>query len=300
MFYLFVLQNKQMTDKLYKFIHDEAQLRAFHKQHIAPLAKYNMFSFILIPLARKKYWNGLSRSQMNLNTRIISSKISEEDFIVEIRRYEIREGLYRDRSTPIPSEAMAIYMTVNPMNEIKSFFKFNGVVSTRLSGIFFQDTNDLNEYEGDPNRPGKKVGQSMQTVDELELRDLDADDNSNGKLMSHYKSCLHKSQERHFCKLDVDTKDPEKIAILTRFFAENRIVPHLVVESRGGYHVLLSVEALGSEGQKRLHFFLKSIKELKKEDQWVSYENNPLVVLPGTNQGGYQTEMCDPVTFIKV
>lgn len=313
-----------MTDipTYHSFIADESQVREFFRQHIAPYHDESYLNFIIIPIARRKYWPSLSKSQMNLSTKVFSaSDTSEDRFVNELRRYEVKCGLYKDTFTPkkmkddqlvkdqdIPSEAIAFYLTANPMNDLKAFFLMQREVSEKLESIVFA-----------------KNGTGRNTADK-----------QIGQISSIYKSCLHKSDQKIFLKLDVDTKELIKIESLRKFMREHSIKPHLVVESRGGYHVLLKRSTIGKNHEKLYRFIQSTLKGIPKippnnishstlnsnigiedlpdiesvesgesvesvenvenvenvevvrdDEKWITIEKNALVIIPGTWQGGF-------------
>lgn len=250
------------------FIGDESQVRLFHKLHIMPFVLEPYLDFIIIPIARRKYWQELSKSQMNLNTKIFASDDDEDRFVNELRRYEVRCDLYKDVDKDIPSSAVAIYLTANPMNELKAFFAMQREVSEKLETIVLGRLRASSTTEGN----GKGISNRI------------------GQMTSIFKSCLHKSDQNVFLKLDVDTKEEQKIMTLKTFFKERQILPHLIVESRGGYHVLLKRSLLG-KNHEHLHKFVEGATfhdpETKEEKSWVTVEKNALVIIPGTYQGGF-------------
>ena len=112
------------------------------------------------------------------------------------------------------------------------------------------------------------------------------DNQPNFKMMSVYKSCLHKSPVDKFLKLDVDTKEEEKIVSLRGFLKESFIPIHMVIESRGGYHVVIRKSVIGVK-HKNLYDFCTFNKS------WISIEKSPLVVIPGTYQGGFLAKFAE-------
>lgn len=267
-----------MTELYHSFIADEAQVREFFRQYILPYRDEDYLNFIIIPIARRKYWAPLSKSQMNMSTKVFSVQDNEDRFVNELRRYEVKIGLYKDtlpvgqdpelpepnkanklrvdKEQDIPNEAFAFYLTANPMNDLKAFFLMQNEVSNKLQLLLNTKT---------PNK--QKIG----------------------KISSIYKSCLHKSEHKVLLKLDVDTKDPDKIESLKNFLREHGIKPQLVIETRGGYHVLLNRSSLGKNHEKLYRFIQSSLDE-----KWISIEGgNALVVIPGTWQGGFVTRIVN-------
>jgi hypothetical protein len=243
-------------DNYHSFIGDESQIREFYRQHIGKYQNQNYYSFIIVPIARRKYWSLLSTSQENMGTKIFSSQKDEDRFVNELQLYEVKCGLYKDKKDQIiPTEALAFYITANPMNEMKAFFAMQREVSEKLEIML---TFDKGQNKKEPN------------------------------MISLYKKCLHKSDENFFNKLDVDTKDPEKIETLKIFLRDAMIRPELVIETRGGYHILLNKSSIkGVKNEKLYRFIEKANNNLGIEDKWIAIEKNPLLIIPGTYQGGF-------------
>ena len=253
-----------MSSSYYTFIHDIEQIREFYNQIIAPHVGKTSRSFLLLPIARNKYWSGLSNSQQTVSARTINTEnLTFKHFLNLLRRYEVAEGLYTDRSgAAIPSEAFAFYITCDPMDEVKAMFSL---------------VNDWNS----------QVFSHLQACEKHECQSLDSENpNSDTSLrlryngISKYKSIFHKNPIKSFVKLDVDTKNPEHIQMLEEFLEEHEIPVPLRVESHNGYHYLLYKE----DQCQALHKFSKA-------EDWFSIENNALVVIPGTYQGGYPTSI---------
>lgn len=244
------------------FIGDEAQIREFYRLHILPYKEIPYTNFIIIPIARRKYWTPLATSQENMSTKIFSPSDGEDRFVNELKRYEVRCGLYVDsKGQMIPSEAMAFYLTVNTMNELKAYFLMQQEVSKKLEILLLSkgDRGEKNEDKG----------------------------NKLGHISSIFKSCLHKSDNKEFLKLDVDTKDADKIESLKTFLKEHSIEPHLVVETRGGYHVLLKKSMIGKHHEKLFRY----VNETSEKGSWITIEKNALVAIPGTFQGGFLVKL---------
>lgn len=248
-----------MTDRLYQFVSDEGQMRLFYQKHIMPFHEQNDLSYIILPTARRKYHPELGKSQMVTNTTTFSSLKTEDQFVERMRRYEIRDGTYKDQRTneSLPASAFAMYITVDPMNELRAFFKLQAEIGTRL---------------------------------EVRLRNQETN-SSPLKIESVYKSELHKCSENIFKKLDVDTKDPEKIEELRKILEENKIRMHLVIETKNGFHVLINTKNgdIDTEGNKALYQFV-SQAEVKS---WITVEKNAMVVIPGTFQAGFPVRIVN-------
>ncbi len=270
---------------MYQFIGNEEDVRKFYQLHISQFNTHDFNAFIIIPIARRKYCPSLSCSQFTISTRIFSTKDNVDKFVQELKKYEIADGLYKDGDNSIPSSAMAIYMTVNPMNEMNAFFKFQEEMMKRVQEMLNGNTVPSFSESVIPRNEEVKSAclQALVPVRSTitDHQPVRAKARTDFKMTSLYKSCLHKSSENLFVKLDVDTKEEEKITVLREFLTpENYMTPYMVIESRGGYHVLLYKNA----NNRALYEFLQG-------KDWVTQEKNALVIIPGTYQGGFLTKI---------
>lgn len=238
-----------MTEiKNYSFVHDSEQIRLFYEKIIAPHVEHPSRSFILIPIARRKYWDQLSCSQMTMSTRVIyTHKLTFTKFLNTLLRYQVAEGLYTDQDRPIPAKAFGFYLTCDPMNERSAMFGLINRFNKRIDEYLKSDQDS--SFDFNPNR--------------------------------EYKSILHKNPIKSLVKLDIDTKDSKLIAELDYFLKDQMIPIHFKVESHNGYHYLIRKE----DQNQQLYLFAMENKE------WISVENNALIIIPGTYQGGFPTRI---------
>lgn len=253
----------------YNFIYDENEVNNFFDKHLKPFMTSSYLSFLIIPTARRKYFPELSTSQTVLRSCDFpcNMKNDKERFMLILRRLQIQKGSYTDKKTgkELPSEAFAIYLTVDPLNELKAYNKLQKQMADKFEKLI---SNALHKNQD-------------QNTDE-------GTESTNLGIESVYKSCLHSSPEKGFKKLDVDSKDETHINKLKDLFKENDIVPHLVVETRGGFHVILNAHNLSNDAQKNLYQFSTQNKN------WMSIEKTGcLVAIPGTLQGGFKVKMVD-------
>lgn len=256
----------------YCFVYDENEVKRFFQKHIKPYEKSQFLSFMIIPTARRKYFKELSCSQTTMRTSIFpcNTKNNEEMLLSALTKLEVKSGCYKDQKTGqgLPSEAFAIYMTVDPLNEVRAYNNLQKQISDRITDMLLKSAsigNDTNENNTN-------------------------DDNLNHNLNIEkvYKSCLHSCPEKAFKKLDVDSKEENNIDKLKTLFKDNNIVPHLVVETKGGYHVVLNVKNLTKDSQRNLYNFSQ------ENNTWMSIEKpGCLIAIPGTLQAGFKVRMVD-------
>ena len=180
-------------------------------------------------------------------------------FLTTILKYQVQKGLYLDQDKPIPTEAIALYITSNPMNELKTMFQMMAEFNTELSKKILSETVPP-PTESSPESSG-----------------LEWDG------MNRYKSILHQNSVSTVVKIDVDTKDPLLIDQLDNLLKEEGIVPKLKVETRGGYHYLIG----RYDQTEALWKFTKA----KENSKWLTIEKNGLIAIPGTIQGGFQVKI---------
>lgn len=246
-----------MTDSA-SFIGNEDDVRRFHAVHIAPYAiDKKQLAFTLLPLARRKYCADLATSNVPLSSKIFHSATTEDQFVRLIRRYEVKPGVFVDKNDKsIPQSAVAMYMTVNVQNEVEGYMKLQSVLNQRLYDM------------------SRNVSIPAFNV------------------TKEYKSALHKSALSHFVKYDVDTKEARHITALRSVLRENDIKLHLVVETHGGYHMVID-NRTGYPNDKNSPIARAALKEfVGRNKEWIAQENNQAqIVIPGTYQGGFLTSI---------
>jgi len=237
----------------YQFIHDESQIQVFYDQMIKPYVGLDNHAFIVIPIVRRKYWSQLSTSCITINSRVISTKkLNFAKFLAYLKRYQIEKDLYHDSNhQPIPQHAFGLYITLNPMDEVKASFLTINDFNKQLKDNYDKKTQEFRFNH-----------------------------------IKVYKSNLHTCPIKKYVKLDVDTKNPTLIQKLNNFLTKHQISVVLKIETKNGYHYVLPKE----DQCKELHTYLKQEKKNSTtEDCWVTIEQNANIIIPGTYQGGFPT-----------
>lgn len=241
---------------------NEEDVRRFHRLHIAPYANCDRknLAFLLTPVARKKYHDELARCNHHLSSEIFHPGTTDDAFVRLLRRYEVPSGVFVDsKGVAIPPSAIAMYMTVNALDEVKAYVEMQHVLNLRLY-----------DMSRNVSTPAFKVSKA-------------------------YKSALHKSALSHFVKYDVDSKESKHIDALRHLLAEYDITIHLVVETRGGYHLIIDNRTGYATSNKNANVARIALKNFVDENKdWISQENSQsLIAIPGTYQGGFLTRIAD-------
>lgn len=161
-----------------------------------------------------------------------------EKFLDLIKRYEIPVGCYKEDDKVLPNDCMVIYCTTNARNPKTAVRK---LMNECLTAAF-----DGDEYVF--THMNQKINSAIMASKEKTL----------------------------LTTIDIDSKDeyPE----VKEFLEENKIVPAAVVETRGGYHVLLHTNS--------------SLELVYKKFAKKHTMGDTFCPIPGTLQGGF------PVRFV--
>lgn len=217
----------------YKIIHDEVALKAF----IDWLPVCNeQEQYYLSLLARTKYLedgHGFKSDKQQLK-RFTSTK---EGMLEKIRQLECAVGAYTQRGIPIPQEALALYISVNPRDLWKATF---------ASLVTFAQNIQANASAKNPHQ---EVMSAIQ------------------------QSCSNK----YYIDIDVDAKDPSVLEKIKEFVNPSCLT---IMETRGGYHVLVELAALDPALRKTWY---PNIMNLPNVDQ----SGDNIIPVPGCTQGGF-------------
>jgi len=216
---------------------------------------------------RRKYWPSLSRATTIINRSAVSGNT---DFIKRfhqsILKLETPMETYTDEELIVPTEAMAIYVIINPCNTIKALSK----TLTRCMDAIMEG-EDISGY----------------SIYREELP------NAGGSCKERYR------------QIDLDTKEIEKVQIVDELLTEIGITIVVCIETRGGFHIIVNAGEDRSV-YKRLYEF-KATTSFKKPnvngsvvmDHWFSITNQPVVILPGTYQGGFPSRIITLSDWLK-
>ena len=180
-------------------------------------------------------------------THIKSDKAQLKRFVTDksrmfmkIKQLEVPLGCYMQREFPVPEEALALYMTPNPRNMMKA------TVNTMV-----------------------KLAQS--------IRDQNIDMNCHQEALSE----IQKAKSRTcYVDFDIDQKESGTLDTIKRLIDPLLDTPAKILETRGGYHVLIDPETVRVSEKNKWY---NTIKIGLSAD--VTGDN--MIPVPGCTQGGF-------------
>lgn len=209
----------------YKIIEDEEKLRNFIKwlPELKSTEKYYMCLF-----ARSKYTKG--ENGVNGIAHIKSDKAQLKRFVSDkermfdkIKQLEVEVGAYKQKDIPIPQQALALYITVNP----RDMWKATANSLVKLAQCM-RDQNIL-------------VNPHQEVLSEIQRT----------KGTTHYVDF----------DLDLQTSDPSMDPKIIEALIETKVNYDAVdlLRTRGGYHILVNVKKVSSEFKNSFYQGLASI-----------------------------------------
>lgn len=252
-------------------VHDSTQARKFFTEYLNRIAsssddekspserKQGEERVLLLQLcARRKYAPTLSKSEKIYDRSLVTLEHGADAFVRSLHKLECANEAYQESRTGllIPSQAWAVYMTINVSSSIDAFEVLQQQMTERLIAA--------------------SRGHPMGVASPMQM----------------FLSAVHTTGGGRFEKLDVDSKEADLCGSLRALFAEHAIKPAFVVESKNGYHVVLdNKQSYGAKtGRQALLAFLET------NAAWVHLEDkktHPSVIVPGTLQGGFPTRLVD-------
>ncbi len=240
---------------MYELIKDNNQYEKFIE--IMPELKDDEVYFISLS-ARNKYltaeereFYALGRTEMFGRT-VVKRK---EDFYFAMNKLEaMLTYKHTKNGKSIPKKALVVYVNVNPSSMIKAYEMYVNEMNREL----FQVTQALRHdkvvnYEGFINMERKMM------------------------------NCIQKCRERrYFIDIDIDTKNE---TILNRISFRLKSVDYKIIETQGGWHILIKKDSLTKE--VKLHEVVKEMNDaVKDEGGEVMFNKNQMIPVPGTLQAG--------------
>jgi hypothetical protein len=305
----------------YQLVYDEDQVRQFAKLFVEPAfparcdgkggaEQQDDRVMLLILLAREKYLpNKLKQSNGNIHlNRSLVKRGDAQEFVRLIKRYETPIGTYVDfgdsgqmddgklntigdsktSSTKtcqsIPNDALAFYFDLH----VKSPYKALHKLMTQVHG-----------------EEAARVFNPQATIPTIV------------NLPSKFTSCIHSTNATFpdvpkYLDIDLDTKDPSIARpFMEQMYPQIEVAVYAIVETRNGYHIILSVKDCFGKVLSELFKFLKDRKITSFQETtvdrkgnlcqktWISHNNEPMVPIPGTLSGGFPVRLVDNSEFVR-
>lgn len=202
-------------------------------------------------IARKKYdTNKVIKTNQTCIKRFISSK---DHLFQSIRSLEVKYGTYKVNDKLLDESILSLYILPNPRSFRKASIQMAyNVLNTLSTNEEFKNPKSIimSELSKHPNR---KI-----------FLDVDID--------------LYPDQTLHIEELYI---------LLNDIINEESIVN--IVQTRGGYHLLIKPDLISHEFQKTYYKSISNIKDERIKD--VSIKGDRFLPIPGTIQGGFVPKM---------
>lgn len=228
----------------YEIIKDEKLLKEFIEW--LPDTKPNECLYVCL-FARSKYAKGVTH--ISSDKQQLKRFTSTKEFLFEkIKQLECEVGSYKQKHNPIPQEALALYISVNPRDyELagkKSLIKFANLVTVDYSGW----------------NPHQEVLSEIQTSCSRKIYfDLDIDNVDSFDLSVEMKTAEQLIEE-------IDTKINSDC--------------YKVLQTRGGVHILVELSKIEKQYEKTWYKNLTSI-------HGADMKGDNLIPVPGCTQGNF-------------
>ena len=212
--------------------------------------------FCLIFTARTKYLKDKSKYNLKSNEQFYKSIIRSKDkFLKKLNERNLDTVFDRD-GNKLPKECFAAYVTLNPRDPRKALFRLQKYLI------------DIAERE------------DIETAKRLDIL----------AFKSYHTSPL--KVDRAVIDFDVNDKNDETIDTMLKSLEPIKDTIHAIIETHGGFHAYINLNKTTKEERKYLFQDLKRNfnSSLFKE---VIVNTDPMVVIPGTLQGGFEVKFRD-------
>jgi hypothetical protein len=219
--------------------------------------------------ARKKYLTDEQKEKYNLNraemfARSIIRQNDFKKFSQIIKRYECNvEGYTTKSGLPYPQNALVCYMNVNPSAMLRAYSEFSKNVG-------------LYQYEliASLLKKDKKQDDLM-----VKLRKLD---------VGFLNAIQRAKSKRQFLDIDFDIDKEKELHLLEEFieYLNEKEITYYVIETHGGYHVLLKKDTIGKNN------FYDRLKPLNfHAEKEIILNQNGMIPVPGTLHGLFEVKI---------
>jgi hypothetical protein len=256
----------------YVLLIDEDEFEKFYKHCVPELGPDEVF-FISLS-ARNKYLTEQERRDLELGrTEMFARRlIRQRDFsrfTRTLHQLEVAEGGYLTKNNSnIPSKAIVVYFNINPSSTLKALQEFNSKVA---------------EYQMELAQKALKKADPSDTLARMNKLDV--------LLMNCYQRNQVKS---YWMDIDFDIpKDRYDIVEILLNDLKEKGVGYVVIDTKGGYHVLLNKKDLNYNFNESIKKCNEEANKSWPEGDWGENVNNKNMMVPlcGCLQGGYLVTM---------
>lgn len=236
-----------MVNKYVNLIADINELKWFF-DNILPSLKSTETYFLSLS-GRNKYLTEEEKQyyQLGRNEMFAKSIVREHDwnkFLRTIRKLECNEEGYTTKNNlPIPSKCMLCYININPSNTLKALNEFNKII---------------NEY--------------MFELSNVAVKKLDSENIMNriNKIDNNLMTCYQQaSGTKYWVDFDLDIDKNWKVhdeVVLKEWMKKKGILTYYWIDTKSGYHLLISKEELKFNPSELTDFIIQSY------GNWLYYE----------------------------
>ena len=197
--------------------------------------------YYLCLFARKKYCSTVGYIKTD-KSQMKRFLADKERMIEKIRQLECPLGSYMQHGNPIPQEALALYITTNPRDLWKANFDAIG------------DLGKIIQCQGKTSNPHQEVMSSIQRA----------------------------RGTKHYVDFDIDNKAPGTLErIQAALPGEQLNKSYFILETRGGYHVLVNPKLLTVSYVKGAAHWHQELSKMS------DVTGDKMIPVPGTHQGGF-------------
>ncbi len=250
-----------MNKEYYDFIWSENEIKKMF-DILKPLEDDDVYFMSLS--ARKKYLTKEEEENIQLTKTImfqrkLVKKHKFSHFLKTVKEYEMRIGsiLSKGNDSIVPQKCMLIYLTINPCS------------STRALKRFYSKSQELlfNSYSD------KSLIKNFRRVSSM--------------LNTCFQQSMNKSKLIDI-DMDIGHNNTNFLHRLLKEFDEKEVKYH-VIQTRGGYHVLIEKNTINYNYTKRIHSLNKEAKKINEKYE-IIINKNGMIPLPGTIQAGFKVK----------
>jgi hypothetical protein len=257
--------------EFHKIIANDDELKDFLSK-FAPRSKSHVA--ILQLIMREKYsevkFSG--KASQNVSTRVLSND-NVQNCYRKIFSMQAPVGSFTMLGTDIefPNGCSCLYMTINPRDPVKAMIKVNNNLVDHITNLaYLKDSSYM------------PCG-----------------------MINYVYSAIHGTvYEKTYVDLDIDTKDEAFMLKLKCFLLEMWKSIEYIIETRGGYHILMSKSNVTKTQMTNLYAYSKSTEIMEENRQGkmckqtlMAIISDPMLPVAGTFQGGFVVKNVDIKRF---